>query len=145
MENSMSEEKQRESFIEQWNNSDIKLICEVPVFCRSVDLVAYEKKKRIITAIEFKTTKWKKAVDQVLSTAISFDYLEICVRKPRTMASQERIKDYCSQYGVGIFFFDVDKNEFEHVLKPQKVSKIWKVQKEQVIEFVEKGVALCKK
>ena len=145
MENNISEEQQRQCFIEQWEDEKIDLVCEVPVFCRSVDLVVYDKEHSVITSIEFKTQKWKKAVEQVVSTAIAFDYMEICIRKPKTEASQQRIIEYCRKMGVGVYFFDTTSKTFEHTLLPQKVQKIWNVQKKQVIEFVEKGDDLCKK
>lgn len=145
MEINISEEEQRQCFIEQWNDMSVELVCEVPVFCRSVDLVAYDKKSKQITSIEFKTLKWKKAVEQVLSTAIAFDYMEICIQKPKTEVAQQRILEYCDNLGVGVYFFDTKTRIFEHALMPQKIQKIWKIQKEQVIEFVEKGDTLCKK
>lgn len=145
MEINISEEEQRQCFIEQWNNSNVFLACEVPVFCRSVDLVTYDKNKKILTSIEFKTKNWKRAIEQVLSTAIAFDYLEICIRKPKTELSQQKIVQYCSDVGIGVYFFDINTRSFEHRLVPQKVQKIWNVQKNQVIEFVEKGDVLCRK
>jgi hypothetical protein len=145
MEINISEEEQRQCFIEQWNNPNVLLVCEVPVFCRSVDLVTYDKNEKILTSIEFKTKNWKKAIEQVMSTAISFDYLEICIRKPKTEISQKKIEQCCSDIGIGLYFFDIETRKFEHSLLPQKVQKIWKVQKKQVIEFVEKGDVICKK
>lgn len=145
MEINISEEEQRQCFIEQWNNPNVFLVCEVPVFCRSVDLVTYDKKGKILTSIEFKTKNWKKAIEQVMSTAISFDYLEICIRKPKTEISQQKIVQCCADVGIGLYFFDIETRKFEHSLLPQKVQKIWKVQKKQVIEFVEKGDVICKK
>ena len=74
-----------------------------------------------------------------MSTAISFDYVEICIRKPVTLKSQNMIKEYCSDMGVGVYFFDTEEKIFEHAVSPQKVQKIWEVQKTQVIDFIVKG------
>lgn len=145
METNISEEEQRQCFIDQWDNPDVLLVCEVPVFCRSVDLVTYDKSQKILTSIEFKTKNWKKAIEQVMSTAISFDYLEICIRKPKTEVLQQKIMRCCADIGIGLYLFDVATKTFEHSLIPQKVHKIWSVQKRQVIEFVEKGDVVCKK
>lgn len=145
MEINISEEEQRQCFIEQWSDMTVELVCEVPVFCRSVDLVVYDKRNKQVTSIEFKTLKWKKAVEQVLSTAIAFDYMEICIQKPKTKAAQQRVLEYCGDFGVGVYFFDTKTRVFEHPLIPQKIQKVWRIQKEQVIEFVEKGDILCKK
>ena len=114
MEINISEEEQRQCFIEQWNNPNVLLVCEVPVFCRSVDLVTYDKKEKILTSIEFKTKNWKKAIEQVMSTAIAFDYLEICIRKPKTEISQQKIVQCCLDIGIGLYFFDIEKRKFEH-------------------------------
>ena len=138
MENKISEEEQRQLFIDNWKEEEIQLVCEVPVFCRSVDLVKYDQKKKNVTAIEFKTHNWKRALEQVMSTAVSFDYLEICVQKPKTKKAQENIINVCRELGVGIYFLESELKQFEYVLLPQKVDKIWKVQKTQVIDFIER-------
>ena len=139
MKNKISEEEQRQLFISLWHDHNVKLVCEVPVFCRSVDLVKYDQKERAVTAVEFKTHNWKRAIEQVVSTAVSFDYLEICVQKPKTQKVQEKIIKRCGELGVGIYFMESEKQQFEHVLLPQKVKKMWEVQKTQVIQFIEKG------
>ena len=139
MENKISEEEQRQLFISLWHDHNVQLVCEVPVFCRSVDLVKYNQKERAVTAVEFKTHNWKRAIEQVISTAVSFDYLEICVQKPKTTKAQEKIITTCSEHGVGIYFMENEKQQFEHVLLPQRVRRMWEVQKTQVIQFIERG------
>lgn len=139
MENKISEEDQRQLFINNWKDISTRLICEVPVFCRSVDLVKYNPEKKTITAVEFKTHNWKKALEQVLSTSVSFDYLEICVQKPKTQKTQNKIIDMCKEMGVGVYFFDRELQRFEYVLSPIRVDKMWTIQKTQVIHFIEKG------
>lgn len=139
MDNKISEEEQRQLFIEHWKDKTIQLVCEVPVFCRSVDLVKYDQAKKAVTALEFKTHNWRRALEQVISTAVSFDYLEICVQKPKTRKAQEKIINECSELGVGVYFFENDLQKFEYVLTPQKVDKIWNVQKRRVIHFIEEG------
>lgn len=141
MEINISEEEQRRYFLDKWKEKDTQFICEVPVFCRSIDLVKYNHKNNTVSAIEFKTKNWKRAVEQVMSTAISFDFIEICVRKPKTIKAQDAIKEYCQAVGVGVYFFDAEALDFEHILEPEKVEKIWNVQKAQVIDFILKGDA----
>lgn len=80
-----------------------------------------------MTAVEFKTHNWKRANEQVISTAVSFDYLEICVQKPKTQKVQEKIIERCGELGVGIYFMESENQQFEHVLLPQKVKKMWEV------------------
>lgn len=89
MEINISEEEQRKYFLDKWKEKDTQYICEVPVFCRSIDLVKYNRKENTVCAVEFKTRNWKRAVEQAMSTAISFDYVEICVRKPKTERSKQ--------------------------------------------------------
>lgn len=139
MGNKISEEEQRRLFINHWHDNDVQLVCEVPVFCRSVDLVKYDQKERAVTAVEFKTHNWKRALEQVISTAVSFDYLEICIQKPKTRKAQENIIHTCGERGVGIYFMENEKQQFEHVLLPQRVKRMWEVQKMQVIQFIERG------
>ena len=136
MGNKISEEEQRQLFINGWTDKNVKLVCEVPVFCRSVDLVKYDRREHVITAVEFKTHNWKRALEQVTSTAVSFDYLEICIQKPKTLKEQEKIVGVCRELGVGIYFMENEEGKFEHVLRPQRVEKMWKVQKSQVIRFI---------
>ena len=109
------------------------------MFCRSVDLVKYNQKEQAVTAVEFKTHNWKRALEQVISTAVSFDYLEICVQKPKTRTAQEKIINTCGEYGVGIYFMEKERQQFEHILLPQRVKRMWQVQKTQVIRFIERG------
>lgn len=137
MDNKISEEEQRQLFIKGWTDENVQLVCEVPVFSRSVDLVKYDYKEHEITAVEFKTHNWKKALEQVISTAVSFDYLEICVQKPKTLKVQDKIVGVCRELGVGLYFMANEHGRFEHVLQPQRVGKMWKVQKTQVIQFIE--------
>lgn len=35
-----------------------------------------------------------------------------------------------------MYFFDTSALDFEHILMPEKVEKIWNVQKAQVIDFI---------
>ena len=75
-----SETQLRELFIKHYSSNEaIDIFIEVPVFCRSVDLVIEEKRTSIISAIEFKLHDWKRALQQVQSVGICFDYLYIKV------------------------------------------------------------------
>jgi hypothetical protein len=130
------EEEQRNLFLSSIKNDNDRLYCEVPVFCRSVDLVIHDTLRNTITAIEFKLSNWKKAVKQALSVAISFDYVEICVPLPRTDKGKSSILEYCDSLGIGVYFFNVDSYEFLHMLLPQKVVMIWEYQRISVINYL---------
>ena len=130
------EEQQRNLFISSYKNNDEKLFCEVPVFCRSIDVVKYNSKTGLITAIEFKCNDWKRAVNQALSVSICFDYLEICVQKPKTSRTQHYMIDECRQKGVGLYFYDETQKLFDKVLEPLKVQEIWEIQKSNIVNYV---------
>ena len=75
-----SEAELRSRFIKNiGNRDDIDVYIEVPVFCRSVDLVIQEKQNAEIFAIEFKLHDWKRAIQQAQSVGLCFDYLYICL------------------------------------------------------------------
>ena len=130
------EEQLREMFVSSFNNVDERLFCEVPVFSRSIDVVKYNSKTGLITAIEFKRNDWKRAINQALSVSICFDYLEICVPKPKTNRTQNYMIEVCGRKGVGLYFYDEVENTFDEVLEPLRVQDIWKIQKSIVIEYV---------
>lgn len=130
------EEKQRQMFISAFNSDDEKLFCEVPVFCRSIDVVKYNLRSGIITAIEFKCKDWKRAINQALSVSICFDYLEICVPRPKTDKTQKYMIDECRRKGIGIYFYDEIKMTFDKIVEPLKVQEIWKIQKSSVVDYL---------
>lgn len=71
-----SEAELRSRFIKNiGNRDDIDVYIEVPVFCRSVDLVIQEKQNAEIFAIEFKLHDWKRAIQQAQSVGLCFDYV----------------------------------------------------------------------
>lgn len=66
-----SEAELRSRFIKNiGNRDDIDVYIEVPVFCRSVDLVIQEKQNAEIFAIEFKLHDWKRAIQQAQSVGL---------------------------------------------------------------------------
>lgn len=137
--NELSEEELRKLFISVWDDTSKNLICEVPVFCRSIDLVVYDEINSMVSAIEFKKHNWKRAVEQLLSISIAFDYLEICVIKPKMQKTLDSIIKYCSNIGIGIYFFDIERAVFEHINFPIRTSRIWEIQKKQVIDYIREG------
>jgi hypothetical protein len=130
------EAKQQQAFVSSFNNDTEQLFCEVPVFCRSIDVVKYNRKTGIITAIEIKRSDWKRAINQALSVSICFDYLEICVLKPKTHRTQERMIDVCKQIGIGLYFYDEQQMTFDKIVEPLKVCDVWKIQKSSVVDYV---------
>lgn len=126
------------NFLDQNPNKEgTYFVREVPLFAKSVDLVKVDRERQLITAIEFKTTKWKKAVLQVLGSAITFDYLEICVLKPATVKCQEAIIKHCQSQGIGLYFIDNETKKIEHILKPIHRIGIWEIQRNQIMQYLE--------
>lgn len=136
IESMISEEQQRQVFVSSFFSASEKLFCEVPVFCRSIDLVKYNLVTGCITAIEFKRRDWKRAVNQALSVSICFDYLEICVPKPKNNKTQEYIIAECNSKGIGLYFYDECRMGFDKVLEPVKAQGIWEIQKTSVVKYV---------
>jgi len=111
-------------------------VIEVPVFAKSVDLVKIDKNTNLISAIEFKTTKWRKAMAQALGAAIVFDFLEICIIRPVTEKCRLLIMDECQQNGVGLYFLDSVTKEIEHIVAPLTRSEVWGIQHEQILQYL---------
>lgn len=134
----ISEEDQRNFFLKYFNNENPNELFyrEVPVFSRSIDLVKYNKNINQITAIEFKLHDWKRAIKQALSVSISFDFLEICIPKPKTKKTQDRIITKCGDYGIGVYFFNEEGKKFNKVLDSKKKYDIWETQKIEVIKYI---------
>lgn len=144
----MTEQRQREKFIEILKGSifkDFELYCEVPVFCRSVDLVILNKNDKTITAVEFKVKNWKKAIEQAVSVAISFDFLEVCMVQPKTDKGKQVIINQCEQLGIGLYFTSSNEENFQitHPVIARPVEKIWVVQKQSIIEYLERCVSFA--
>lgn len=133
----ISEEEQRKTFTDFYKNKKERFYLEVPVFCRSVDLVKQDLQNNSITAIEFKVNDWKRAISQVLSVAICFDYLAICVPKPKTLKGQTNVINECQSNGIGLYFYDTNNNTFEHTVLEKKIDDIWEVQRCQILKYLE--------
>lgn len=132
----LTEEQLRGFFIADKETRNVRIICEVPVFSRSVDLVISHMDGKI-TAIEFKLHDWNRALEQLMTVSFCFDYLEICLPSPRTERGKMNIINKCSDMGIGVYLFDNANFKFEHVLKPRKVAKIWDVQKNTILRICE--------
>lgn len=135
-ENCLPEELQRMRFTEFYLNDNENFFLEVPVFCRSVDLVKQNKTDNTITAIEFKIGDWKRAIKQVMGVAICFDFLAICIPKPKTRKCQEIICNECISIGIGLYYYDEKENNFQYVVCEKQVRNIWETQKDQVLKYL---------
>lgn len=123
-------------FINQFSKNDLFLFQEVPVFSRSVDLVSHDMYNQTISAIEFKTTNWKRAIQQVLEVSLSFDFLEICVIEPKSLQTIQKVIDSCRAYGIGLYFFNQENESFTRYLESKKVEQIWDLQKKSIIKYL---------
>lgn len=133
----MTEIEMVDEFLLQLSSTAL-FVREVPVFAKSVDLVKI--KNDTISAIEFKTTKWKKAELQVLGSAIVFDYLEICVLKPATELCQKTIINECTFQGIGLYFLDRITKNLEHTVQPKHREGVWEIQRKQIISYLERRI-----
>lgn len=136
----MTEYAMVDEFVSQASHAE-HYVREVPLFAKSVDLVRIDEKTTQITAIEFKTTKWRKAILQVLGSAIVFDFLEICVLKPATEKCQQLIINECKRYGIGLYFLDNQTKLISHDVEPANRDGIWEIQRNQIIEYLKERIA----
>ena len=133
-----SEAELREFFINDIGfRKNLKIFVEVPVFCRSVDLVIQEKHTAEISAIEFKLHDWKRAIQQVQSVGLCFDHLYICLPKPKTDSSTNKISNSCMLSGVGLIFYDPEKKLFATQLEAPKMSDVWEKERCRIVNYLE--------
>ena len=119
------------------DETNISVYPEVPVFCRSVDLVLHDERLKKLTAIEFKLHDWKKAIIQAQTVGICFDYLSICLPKPKTSNAVVNVTEACISSKVGLIFYDMISERFETVVRGPMASTVWKTQKEKIINYLE--------
>lgn len=135
---SFSEEELRAKFIDISNNrDDIEVYVEVPVFCRSVDLVIQDKRSEKISAIEFKLHDWKRAIQQVQGVGLCFDYLYICLPQPKTDSSINKIVNMCEANGVGLIFYDTESGMFLKKLEAPRTSDVWEKERCRIVSYLE--------
>ena len=113
-----------------------KFYKEIPVFLRSVDLVEYDSHLRKITAIEFKIKDWKRAINQLITVSPCFDFLVLCIPRPKTEKCLSAIKSKCGEMGIGLITWESNKNVFTKECKPKEVETIWNAQKKNVISYI---------
>lgn len=133
-----SEAELRDYFINNiGNRDDIDIYVEVPVFCRSVDLVLQKKRNAEIFAIEFKLHNWKRAIQQAQSVGLCFDYLYICLPKPKTDFSANKISDVCITNGVGLIFYDTELREFFKKVEAPRTADVWERERCRIVNYLE--------
>ena len=133
-----SETELRDRFINSLGTTEnITVYLEVPVFSRSVDLVLHDLQTSRITALEFKLHDWKRAILQAQSVGLCFDFLCICLPKPKTAVGRQTIIKSCEMDGVGLFFYDATLDIFEKAVESPTTSTIWKAQKKRIIDYLE--------
>ena len=118
-----------------------KIYKEVPVFSRSVDFVEYDSHKKKLTAIEFKIKDWKRAIRQLNEISTCFDFLVLCIPKPKTEKCLLNIKDKCTQMGIGLFVWEEKTDSFSWVCEAMNLSDIWHIQKKQIINYLKEQEA----
>ncbi|MBE5744415.1 MAG: hypothetical protein E7358_06900 [Clostridiales bacterium] len=127
-------------FLRYYESNKFYFIEEVPVFVQSVDVVKVSKKFRTITAIEFKTNKWEKAIQQVLAEALVFDYLEISILQPKRTTTCQRIEEKCQQYGIGLYYVNIEENKVVHRIKPVRNKGLWPTQRKATKKYLEERI-----
>lgn len=132
-----SEKELRDLYINKKKFNAIQLYTEVPVFARSVDLVALNVYEGSLSAIEFKLHDWKRAIEQVSNLSLCFDYLFICLPKPSSSKTVSRIKKACMVNGIGLLLYDEMLDQFESECDAKHNDSLWMIQKNQVRKYLE--------
>lgn len=136
--NSLSEAELRDYFVDAYKNAGkMKLYLEVPVFSRSVDLVIQDAGNASVTAVEFKLHDWRRAIAQVQSVAICFDYLGVCLPKPKTEKGYRSVFDACRAGRICLYLYDAESETFGKVLDSPRTPNVWDVQRKRIIGYLE--------
>ena len=139
MMNEQLEESLRNKYCDKYCKvKNIRLYKEIPVFSRSVDLVQYDFETNAITAIEFKIKDWKRAIRQLESVAMCFDYLVLCIPKPKTEKCISNIESVCDEKGIGLCFWDETNDSINYECQPKQIIDIWNIQRSQIISYLDK-------
>ena len=125
-----------DAFFRSGHFKQSRMFVEIPVFSRCVDMVVLNNRNEV-SAIEFKKEKWKEAIDQVLRVSTSFDFLEICILAPAHDELKKEIVTCCREQGIGVYFMNPTTMKVKKVLQSRKNPSIWKVQKKDVINYLE--------
>ncbi len=135
---SISETELRKRFVDTYKNSGKeKLYLEVPVFSRSVDLVIQDADDFSVMAVEFKLHDWRRAILQAQSVAICFDYLGVCLPKPKTEKGYQSVVDACRVSRICLYLYDAQSKTFGRVLDGPRMTDVWDAQKKRVIRYLE--------
>ena len=86
--------------------------------------------------MEFKISDWKRAIRQLSDISICFDYLILCVPKPKTDRCIENIKNTCLEKGMGLILWDQSDNSFTKICEAVESSDIWKEPKRQILKYL---------
>ena len=136
--NSISETELRDHFVDTYKNAGkVKLYLEVPVFSRSVDLVIQDADDFSVMAVEFKLHDWRRAIAQVQSVAICFDYLGVCLPKQKTEKGYRSVVDACKVNRICLYLYDAESKTFWKVLDSPRTQNVWDVQKKRVMRYLE--------
>ncbi len=135
--NNQFEEILRDKFcLYRQTNTSIEIYKEVPVYSRSVDLVEYNINTKELTAIEFKINDWKRALKQLNCITMCFDYLVLCIPRPKTQKCILNIYEACKQNGIGLYLWDDGNDIFTHDCMEINTKTIWKIQKQNIIKYL---------
>lgn len=137
MKNNIAERDVVDIFLNNQKNEKYFFIEEVPVFLQSVDVVKVSKRMKTITAIEFKTKKWEKAIEQVLAEELVFDYLEIAIVFPKRETTRQRVEIKCQEHGIGLYYVDMLQNKVIHKIKPKRNKSLWPTQRKAIKAYLQ--------
>jgi hypothetical protein len=109
---------------------------EVGLINRSIDMVLFDQKSLI--TIEFKIRDWRKAVTQIQGHLIAADYAYLCMPYKKI---SEKLEDLLTKNGIGLWLYDIYKDELIEAMKPSKSRTQWTLYRKSLIDRLSKGGA----
>ena len=128
--------------VETWLDASVKAKAELQAELKKsgmpiVSQWMKRKQNAETFAIEFKLHDWKRAIQQAQSVGLCFDYLYICLPKPKTNSSASKISDTCISNGVGLIFYDTELNEFFIEVEASKTADVWEKERCRIVNYLE--------
>ena len=118
-----------QSVVDHLVNEGYRVRLEVPNMGQSIDVVA--TKNRWITAIEAKTTDWRRALVQCRAHVLVADFITVALglRKPPAA-----LADALHQNGWGLLMFDQTTDAWRWEIRPKRNDRVWRPQRRRFSE-----------
>lgn len=125
-------------YIKIKNHDNVQnVFIEIPFLSKCIDMVILQDSE--IISIEFKLKDWRRAIHQAENHLFAVDKSYICL--PHRFSKSRifnKIKEDVKKKGVGLLFFDVEKDyPLKRIIPASKSSLLWKQGRKQLLERLE--------